>query len=184
MLLRGVVVSCLPVVALLLAAAVGCQSPRPPFAPSSTTRMDDVDALRFRRLNGVTARLKVTELEVTLSRRDGFGAWAWPGGPIHVSRDLVDLLDDDELAAVVAHELGHLRGGKQWSGPLASLDGDGGLETESRADQLGCRLLVARGIEPTATVRLLDKLSVVLGSPTEPRPFAARTARARAVCAR
>lgn len=35
-------------------------------------------------------------------------AFAAPGGFIYVSQDLMNLADDDELAAVLGHELGHL----------------------------------------------------------------------------
>ena len=121
---------------------------------------------------------------MTLSHREGFGAWAWPRGPIQVSRDLIDLLDDDELAAVIAHELAHLRDDRHWTGPTASLDGGSDLDVESRADQLGCRILRLGGIEPGAAIRLLDKLNVALGSPADPAPFAARVERARANCMR
>jgi predicted Zn-dependent protease len=101
-----------------------------------------------------------------------------------VSRDLIDLLDDNELAAVIAHELAHLRDDRYWTGPTASLDGGSDLDVESRADQVGCRILRIAGIEPAATVRLLDKVNVALGSPADPAPFAARAARARAACTR
>ena len=182
--LCGVVASRLAVMALLLGAGVGCHAPRPSLPPSSTTRLDAVDELRLRRLDQATRRLGVTELDVTLSRRDGFGAWAWPRGPIHVSRDLIDLLDDDELAAVIAHELAHLGDDRHWTGPTASLDGGSDLDVESRADQAGCRILRIAGMEPSATIRLLDKLNVALGSPSDPIPFAARAMRARAHCTR
>jgi hypothetical protein len=178
----SVVASRLAVIALLLSATLGCHAAHPRLSPGMSSRLDDIDAQRLRRLDQATTRLGVAGLEVTLSRRNGFGAWAWPRGPIHVSRDLVDLLDDDELAAVIAHEMGHLREGTQWSGPLASLDGDVDLEIESRADVLGCQLLAARGIEPMAALRVLDKLDLVFASPDQPFPFAARTARARATC--
>ena len=36
------------------------------------------------------------------------GAFAWPDGRIRVTRGLIDLLNDEELAAAVAHEIGHL----------------------------------------------------------------------------
>ena len=39
----------------------------------------------------------------------GPNAFALPGGVIVVTDQLVQLLDDDEVAAVLAHELGHLR---------------------------------------------------------------------------
>src|SRR5437899_1996032 len=35
-------------------------------------------------------------------------AFGWPDGRIYLTRSLVDLLDDQELAAAIAHELGHL----------------------------------------------------------------------------
>ena len=180
---RSVVAPRLIVVALLLAAALGCHAPRPPVPPTPNV-VNGADELRLRRLDQATTRVGATELDVTLSRREGFGAWAWPRGPIEVSRDLIDLLDDDELTAVIAHELGHLQDARQWSGPTASLDGGSDLDIESRADQVGCRILRIRGIEPAATIRLLDKLSVALGSPADPAPFAARAARARAGCTR
>lgn len=170
---------------LLLAAALGCHAPRPPLPPSSTVRADEVDGLRLHRLAKAATRLGTrVELEVTLSPRAGFGAWAWPHGPIQVSRDLVDLVDDEELAAVIAHELGHIQNDRHCSGATASLDGSSDLDVESRADEAGCRMLRMAGIEPAATIRLLDKLNVALGSPRDPVPFAARTARARAACAR
>jgi Zn-dependent protease with chaperone function len=46
-----------------------------------------------------------------VSPRRGLGAWAWPGGRIEVSRALIDRLDDEQLAAALAHELGHLLDG-------------------------------------------------------------------------
>jgi len=185
MLLAGVVARP-AVVVLLLAVVAGCHSPRPPLPPSSiTARLDGVDELRLRRLYRASTRLGVTAgLEVTLSHRQGFGAWAWPGGPIEVSRDLIDLLDDDELTSAIAHEVGHLRDDRHWSGPTASLDGGSDLDVESGADQAGCRILRLGGIDPEATIRLLDKLNVALGSPTDPAPFAARALRARVNCTR
>nr|VFJ93021.1 MAG: Peptidase family M48 [Candidatus Kentron sp. LFY] len=38
----------------------------------------------------------------------GANAFAFPGGPIVVTGDLVEILDDDELLAVIAHEYGHI----------------------------------------------------------------------------
>ena len=48
--------------------------------------------------------------EVLFRRAPAFGAnaFAFPGGPILVTDELVELLDDDEVAAVLAHELGHV----------------------------------------------------------------------------
>lgn len=119
-------------------------------------------------------------IEVAISRRSEPGAWAWPKGPIHVSRTLVDLVDDDELAAAIAHELGHLQADGTWRGPLASLEGTNDPGGEARADELGCRLLALRGIPPAATVRLLEKLRASGASSHD--ALSGRVARARAAC--
>jgi len=151
---------------------LGCHGPRP--APSGLPQGgEDVNALRIHRLDQAVHRLGIAGIEVALSRRSEPGAWAWPKGPIHVSRALVDLADDDELAAALAHELGHLSADGTWHGPLASLEGTTNPDAEARADELGCRLLALRGIPPAAAVRLLEKLGVA----------AARVANARANCA-
>ena len=39
----------------------------------------------------------------------GANAFAFPGGPIVVTDDLVRVLDDDRILAVIAHELGHVQ---------------------------------------------------------------------------
>jgi hypothetical protein len=158
---------------LLLAtflAVLGCQGPRPtlPALPESER---NVNALRLHRLDQAARRLGVTGIEVALSRRAEPGAWAWPKGPIRVSGALVDLVDDDELAAAIAHELGHLQADGTWRGPLASLEGSASPDVETRADEAGCRLLAWRGIPPAASVRLLERLGL-----------SERAARARAVC--
>jgi predicted Zn-dependent protease len=165
---------------MLFAAVVGCQGPRASVARVAEV-FDRADQLRLQRLVEASRRLEIEEFDVGLSRRGEFGAWAWPGGPIQVSRSLVDLLDDDELAAAMAHELGHLQDAHS-GGRSVSLDGGADLDVESRADAFGCRLLVLRGIDAAASARLLEKLSVVLGSPSAPSPFAARAERARAAC--
>jgi hypothetical protein len=151
---------------------LGCHGPRPALS-GLPQGGEDVNALRTHRLDQAVHRLGIAGIEVALSRRSEPGAWAWPKGPIHVSRALVDLADDDELAAALAHELGHLSADGTWHGPLASLAGAANPDAEARADELGCRLLALRGIPPAATVRLLEKLGVP----------ASRVAHARASCA-
>ena len=37
-------------------------------------------------------------------------AFSWPSGEVFVTRRLVDLLDDDELGAAIAHEMGQIEG--------------------------------------------------------------------------
>jgi hypothetical protein len=153
-------------------ALLGCRGPRPT-DPALPLDEHEVNALRLRRLDQAAARLGVPEIPVALSHRREPGAWAWPGGPILVGDALVDLLDDDELTAAVAHELGHLQADGSWRGPSSALEGADDPDAEARADALGCRLLALRGIPPAASVRLLEKLGAA---------FAGRAARARAAC--
>jgi len=142
-----------------LLAVLGCRGLRPTF-PALPLSERDVNALRLHRLDQAVRRLGAPGIEVALSRRPEPGAWAWPKGPIQVSGALVDLVDDDELAAAIAHELGHLQTDGTWQGPLAALEGAAGPDVEARADELGCRLLACRGIPPAASVSLLEKLGL------------------------
>lgn len=155
---------------------LGCGGLRPtiPGLPQDSL---EVNALRLYRLDQASRRLGVEGIEVALSARREPGAWSRPRGPIEVSRALVDLVDDDELAAAIAHELGHLHADGTWRRPLASLSGDASRDAEMRADELGCRILASRGVPPAASVGLLQKLAAsVRGG------LAERIARARAVC--
>jgi predicted Zn-dependent protease len=160
----------------LLLTTLGCHGLRPTL-PALPQRDGDGDAVRLHRLDQAAARLGVTGIEVALSPRAEPGAWAWPKGPIQVSRTLVDLVDDDELAAAIAHELGHLHGDGSLRGPLAALEGSRNPDVEARADEVGCQLLTRRGVPPAAIVSLLERL----GASTRPDLFA-RVARARAAC--
>ena len=52
----------------------------------------------------------IPEIHFRDTRLLGANAFAFPGGPIVVTDDLVHLLEDDDLIlAVIAHELGHVR---------------------------------------------------------------------------
>ena len=51
----------------------------------------------------------VPEIHFRDTRLLGANAFAFPGGPIVVTDDLVHLLEDDLILAVLAHELGHVQ---------------------------------------------------------------------------
>jgi Zn-dependent protease with chaperone function len=93
------------------------------------------------------------------------GAYAWPSGHIFLSRGLLDCMDDEEVSAALAHELGHLLS----DGHLRSVAGlkggeaNGDLDCESRADQLGMQLLVVAHISPQAMTSMLRKVSTSPG---------------------
>jgi len=159
-----------------LVAALGCRGLQPTI-PGLPQDGREVDALRLGRLDMAARRVGAAGIEIALASRREAGAWAWPKGPIRVSRALVDLVDDDELAAAIAHELGHLQDDGTWHGLRAALEGDASPDAEARADEHGCRLLASRGIPPAATVRLLEKLG-----PSVRGGLSERIARARAAC--
>jgi hypothetical protein len=76
-------------------------------------------------------------------------AYAWRDGSIFLTRGLLQVVNDDELSAAIAHEIGHLRGlGDDLSHVAA----------EQLADELGCETLVASGIEPLNMLDMLVKL--------------------------
>lgn len=114
--------------------------------------------------------------EVVASRH--VGAYAWPSGEIYVTQGLLDLLDDGELAAALAHEIGHLlRGGHlaRATDPASLLSG---RADERAADDCALALLRAVGIRPTTMASMLTKVSRVIGADTPTgRSLARRAAR-------
>ena len=144
--------------ALLLLGAVGagCRGPAP--------RSDVIEGIEATGLAPVErlgqSLLPGPRIDWGVSPQKGVGPWAWPDGRVRVSRALVDLLDDDELAAVLAHELGHLLDrGDLPAPPAALLGGAGGDDPELRADRIGCRLLADRGTNTDAMARMLTKVA-------------------------
>ena len=101
----------------------------------------------------------VRTLRVGLSQLGGLGAWAWQDGRIKVTPALVDLLDDAELTAAVAHEVAHLLADGHLGTVPAAING---ADAEHAADALGCRLLVAAGLSPSAMTRMLEHLAAAL----------------------
>lgn len=111
-----------------------------------------------------TRDLATTEGPVRLSvevlATDRPAAYAWPCGRIFVSRGLMQLLDDDELSAAIAHEAGHLQ-----ADPLpideVALAGHHGHSTdcEMTADRAGQRLLSRAGLPASALPTMLRKVA-------------------------
>ncbi len=119
---------------------------------------------------------------------DPINAVSLPGGYIYVFRGLIDQVDnDDELAGVIAHEVGHITarhgvkrmqgayaamilqvaatqaGGRVASGvnlALNSLFLEHSQEDEFEADRLGVKYLKKAGYDPEAMVAFLRKLRI------------------------
>ena len=150
----------LPVVLLFLVGCASTQTPQESWVKSkgglaSAGNQQRVDRAVAGLLDGFatgTVRVRVVD------SRD-VCAYAWPKGAIYLTRGLVELLDDSEIAAVVAHELGHLHQGGHVR-TLVSLNGrNAGVDVESRADLLGRELLRKCQIPPDAMVLMLQKLA-------------------------
>jgi Zn-dependent protease with chaperone function len=94
-------------------------------------------------------------------------AFSWPSGHIFVTCGLMDMLNDDELSAAIAHEMGHLLndGHLQTISTLQSTCVN--PDREARADAAGVALLRARGIPAAAMAHMLQK---VKASPLVPPP--------------
>lgn len=104
-------------------------------------------------------------LRVNLSVLDTgvVSAFCWPDRQVFVTRGLVERVgdNDDELAAAIAHELGHLIDGHHVGrSALVGLRGcrQDLIDAEGRADELGAQILESRGIDRAAMSRLLTKV--------------------------
>jgi predicted Zn-dependent protease len=160
---------------LLWMAATGCHgpSPRDGLDQATSRRHERVARVGESLLPGVAMRWSVTP------RRD-LGAWAWPDGRIEVSRALVDRLDDDELRAAIAHELGHLIDRGHLHGAPKALAGEA-ADLERRADRIACTLLCNGGVPVDAMGRMLGTIAAATRDPGG--GLAARIAALPADCA-
>ena len=93
-------------------------------------------------------------------------AYGWADGSVYVTRGLVELLDERELAAAIAHEVGHLLDGRHLSGGVVSLKGcQSSRDEEVRADAIGVRVLEQAGMADGRGV-MVSMLGKVLGAGT------------------
>ncbi|MGN6368732.1 MAG: M48 family metalloprotease [Phycisphaerae bacterium] len=87
-------------------------------------------------------------------------AWSFPDGSIFLSNALVSQLSDDELAACIAHELGHLLHDGILHAPFALLGPNPPTtDLEHAADLLAIQVLKASHIPPSALPSALQKVA-------------------------
>ena len=98
---------------------------------------------------------------------DQLCGYAWPGGSIFITRGLMKAATDDELAAAIAHEMGHLLARRSYPTVFALAGGSDPHDMEAQADAIGCFLLRVKGVCPSAMGSLLEK---VKQSPLTPEP--------------
>jgi Zn-dependent protease with chaperone function len=119
--------------------------------------------LALDRLRGAAA-VQAAGIHVLVCRRPS--AFAWPDRHVYVTTGLLALLDDDELTAAVAHELGHLQACDH---QVASLRGPAADDVEARADALGCEIMKAQGYSPRVLARALSKVRDAYDTPAQCR---------------
>lgn len=85
-------------------------------------------------------------------------AWSWPDGDIYISRGLAMHLNNGELSAAIAHEMGHLINSGAVQCPFALGQVGEKLGIESGADLTGARVLAAHGISPRNLLAVLNFL--------------------------
>ncbi len=101
---------------------------------------------------------------------DKVTAYVWPRGGIYVSRGLIQRLSEQELAAAIAHEMGHLI--DTGTTHIATLEGATGSDDhEMLADAKGVQLLTRSGLNPAAMATMLQKVHDAQpeNSPLRPR---------------
>ena len=144
---------------------IGCAGRSGP--PSPAGDLAPLQARARRVAADIRAGLAGAAVSVHVADSADVGAYAWPDGRIVLTRGLVERLDDDELAAAVAHEVGHLLadGHVRTVAALTGSEGHAkagesgtGADEESRADAVAVRLLLRAGRPPEAMARALSKV--------------------------
>lgn len=113
------------------------------------------------RANAALARITAGNPSILVVRVlacDSLGAWTFSDGTIFVSRGLARSLSDDELAAVLAHETGHLRSAAALAGGAAFDGATASAEIEAHADDEGLAILRLRSIPPESLAAALIKV--------------------------
>ena len=83
-------------------------------------------------------------------------AYSFPSGDIFLTAAYIDRANDGEVAAAIAHELGHLLSNGRVTGPVALREKNQDPNAEARADAVGCEILRLRGIPDSAMINALE----------------------------
>ncbi|HEY7088445.1 MAG TPA: M48 family metalloprotease [Tepidisphaeraceae bacterium] len=118
---------------------------------SDPQKQQRVDAIASRLTAGQT-RLHIN---VEILRSDAVCAYALPDGTLFVTRGLMNVADDDVIAAALAHELGHLLGEGDVPAVVSVKGCNQDLGAEGRADAYGLELLRAEHVPPESMVQML-----------------------------
>ncbi len=157
----------LSVLVLLLSTfAAGCASlehtlqPTPPewLATHGGTESGPVEARAARLAQPLIAGCHGQLISIHILANDTLTAFSWPNGELFISEGLANALNDDELSAAIAHELGHLLNGGQLQSVVALNGTSSALDIEERADAIGSALLQSQNLPPPAMITMLQKV--------------------------
>ena len=152
-------------IAVILLGVGGCSAA--PSLQSNSSHLQDFwiarhgglgDPSRVARISDRFSPIIGKPIHINILKSDDLAAWSWPDGHIYVTRGLERRLDDNELAAVIGHELGHVLSRSHSENTAAFLGKCAGGDVEQAADQVGVHLLEAAHLPPTAARSALRKL--------------------------
>lgn len=137
-----------------LAGATAARSFEPQFGGVERDRRAETRMVRTaERLTRANTELRGS-YEFRLLSTDRRNAASLPVGRIYITRGLYDVLPDDELAAVIAHEIAHLEARDSFQPRCASLAE--ALEREKAADARAVSILLRAGISGDAMARVVE----------------------------
>lgn len=170
--------------ATLILCAAGCSTDQREVRRDSWLASAQGEAARLRAERVAATLLKPLSLpkpiRIEVLPSAAPNAFSWPDGHMAVTQGLLDLVTDDELAAALAHELGHLlQDGHVTVAALQGLPVAGGAGSEVKADAWGCRVLHARGVPTSNMASMLEKVAAHL--PDDPSRAASLAARAAVI---
>lgn len=146
----------------------------------------------------VCDRREINYYFYVINKKDEVNAFALPGGYVYIYKDLLDKLDDDELAYVLAHEIGHIVSRHSIKrlqaaigynalvlvstrAPNADANFSGGLafalaqilagysrEDELNADEQAVEYAKLAGFKPAAGILVMEKLDAERKKKTQP----------------
>lgn len=134
---------------LLMACLPGCTTSGVAAGPSSTWIaknggvVTDTTSHRVAEIASRFTGVVEQPLHVRVLSSKAPSAFAWPSGDIFLTDAIVSILTDDEIAAVIAHELGHIISDRSSHSGSALTGTHEHFHTEMLADDVGIRLLNA-----------------------------------------
>jgi len=168
-------------------ALFGCQAAHVPMAPTPAAWVAEQGGTQegpaLERVQRAAVDLDAARprsLRIHVLDSDVMTAYAWPSGEIYLTRRLIDALNDRELAAAIAHEVGHLINAGYMEGSTRPASLSGSQREEGAADESGRTLLARAGLPTDAMASMLTTVSHAVGCDTlKGRSLARRALRLR-----